>query len=316
MYYSIVQINRFRYSAPIRESVMEVRMQPMDHDTQRCLSFGLSLKPQVKVNRYRDCVGNIVHHFDVPARHSSLTITAEAMVEVSQPAPIPDALENSTWNDLKFTADMNDAYEMLMPSYFAHDTPLLEAFAKEIDACHRDDPLTLVRNIGSEIHSRFAYAKASTRADSPIDESLQSRQGVCQDFTHIFISLSRRLGIPCRYVSGYLFHTGSRDRILGGATHAWAEVLLPGLGWVGLDPTNNSIVGARHIRVAVGRDYADVPPTRGVYKRPKGTTSELDVTVRVSPAGNLPDNIEGQLMQSRLHTVSGDTGHQPEQQQQ
>ncbi|HEY0072473.1 MAG TPA: transglutaminase N-terminal domain-containing protein, partial [Abditibacteriaceae bacterium] len=82
MYYSIVQINRFRYSAPIRESVMEVRMQPMDHETQRCLSFGLNLKPQAKVNRYRDSVGNIVHHFDVPARHSNLTITAEAMVEV------------------------------------------------------------------------------------------------------------------------------------------------------------------------------------------------------------------------------------------
>lgn len=316
MYYSIVHINRFRYSAPIRESVMEVRMQPMDHDSQRCLSFGLSVKPQAKVNRYRDCSGNIVHHFDVPARHSNLTITAEAMVEVVSPAPVPDALEPSAWNDLRFLAEMNEAYEMLLPSHFAHDTPLLDAFAREIDLQRRDDPLSVARHIGSEINARFTYAKQSTRVDSPIDESLESRQGVCQDFTHIFIALARRVGIPCRYVSGYLFHAGSRDRIYGGATHAWAEVLLPSIGWIGFDPTNNSIVGARHIRVALGRDYADVPPTRGVYKRPKGTTSELDVTVRVSPASDLPSNLEGQVMQARLHTVSGDVGQQPEQQQQ
>lgn len=316
MYYSIIQVNRFRYSSPIRESVMEVRMQPIDHGSQRCLSFGLSVKPHARVQGYRDCLGNIVHHFDVPARHSSLNITAEAMVEVSPPDFIPDAIETSTWNDLLFCAELNDAYEMLLPSHFTHPTEKLREFAKEIEVERRDDPLTLLRHIGAEINSRFSYVKKSTRADSPIDEALIARQGVCQDFTHIFIALGRMVGIPCRYVSGYLYHSGSRDRTTGGATHAWAEALLPGVGWVGFDPTNNSVAGSRHIRVGVGRDYADVPPTRGVYKRAKETTSELEVTVRVSPSDELPPELEGQIMQPQSLTASGDMALQPAQQQQ
>ena len=99
------------------------------------------------------------------------------------------------------------------------------------------------------------------------------------------IALARRLGIPCRYVSGYLFHhANSPDRSLDGATHAWAEAFLPDLGWVGFDPTNNLIAGDRHIRVAVGRDYADVPPTRGVFKGMSAVRSELAVAVSVGPA--------------------------------
>jgi transglutaminase-like putative cysteine protease len=118
--------------------------------------------------------------------------------------------------------------------------------------------------------------------DSPIDEALESRQGVCQDFAHIMIALVRQLKIPCRYVSGYLFHADSaKDRSPAGATHAWAEAYLGELGWVAFDPTNNLPGCERHIRVAIGRDYADVPPTRGVHKGEAG--SELSVTVSVSP---------------------------------
>jgi transglutaminase-like putative cysteine protease len=315
MYYSIVQTNRFRYSAPIRESVMEVRMQPLDSATQQCLSFGLSVRPEARVQRYRDCLGNIVHHFDVPGRHSSLHITAEAMIEVTPPASVPDAIETSAWNDLVFCAELNEAYEMLLPSHFAQPTEKLRAFADEIGLCRRDDPLTMLRYIGAEIYSRFNYVRKSTRADSPIDDALMARQGVCQDFTHIFVALSRFIGIPCRYVSGYLHHA-SGERSTGGATHAWAEALLPGLGWIGFDPTNNSITGGRHIRVAIGRDYADVPPTRGVYKKTPGVTSELDVSVRVTPASELPPEMEGQIMQPQSLTASGNPALQPAQQQQ
>ena len=127
----------------------------------------------------------------------------------------------------------------------------------------------------------------STKVDSPIEEALQARQGVCQDFAHIMIALVRRLKIPCRYVSGYMFHRddeneGKKDRSLEGASHAWVEALVPGIGWVAFDPTNNLVGGDRHIRVAIGRDYADVPPTRGVYKGE--SQSELIVSVSVSPA--------------------------------
>ena len=109
-------------------------------------------------------------------------------------------------------------------------------------------------------------------------EALSLRKGVCQDFAHIMITLIRHLNIPCRYVSGYLYR--GEGRFTGEATHAWVEALLPGLGWVGFDPTNNLIASDRHIRVAIGRDYGDVPPTRGVYKGQGKETLAVNVSVR------------------------------------
>ncbi|WP_255603911.1 transglutaminase family protein [Oscillochloris sp. ZM17-4] len=132
------------------------------------------------------------------------------------------------------------------------------------------------------MYRTFAYAPQTTTVDSPIDEALAKRKGVCQDFAHIMIALVRPLGIPCRYVSGYLYHrVEDHDRSERDASHAWVEALLPGLGWVGFDPTNNLIARDRHIRVAVGRDYADVPPTKGVYRG--RAESSLEVGVKVVP---------------------------------
>jgi hypothetical protein len=127
-----------------------------------------------------------------------------------------------------------------------------------------------------------------TAADSPIDHALSARKGVCQDFSHIMLAIVRTLGIPCRYVSGYLYH--ERDASLRSdpdASHAWVEVLLPELGWVGFDPTNNMLVGDRHIRVAIGREYSDVPPSRGVHKGTSG--GALTVAVAVEQLDALPD---------------------------
>ena len=129
-----------------------------------------------------------------------------------------------------------------------------------------------------------------TRVDSPIDVALENRQGVCQDYTHIMIAMVRALGIPCRYVSGYLFHRAqSLDRSAADASHAWPEAYLPELGWVGFDPTNDVLVGGRHIRVAVGRDYADVPPTRGVFRGDAETDLSVAVQVSLSEAPVLED---------------------------
>jgi transglutaminase-like putative cysteine protease len=139
------------------------------------------------------------------------------------------------------------------------------------------------------LFERLTYSPQSTRVDSPIDEALESRKGVCQDFTHIMIALVRQLGIPCRYVSGYLHHQADGVvRSADGATHAWAEAWLPDTGWIGFDPTNNLLADHRHIRVAVGRDYADVPPTKGVFKGLSAARSELSVSVRVGTTGQSP----------------------------
>jgi transglutaminase-like putative cysteine protease len=286
--YLINHTTRFRYSATVSESMMELHMQPRSEGPQHCLSFELSLNPKARVTSYRDYLGNIVHHFDVPGRHLQLVVKASAIVEIS-PQTIPEALDPKAWDDLEALAGHSDAYEMLMPSHFAQPTPRLNELARELGLARRDDPLSLLREINAALRDKFAYAPQSTRVDSPIDEALRARKGVCQDLAHIMIALVRGLGIPCRYVSGYLFHRlEANDRSAQDATHAWVEALLPGLGWVGFDPTNNLLASERHIRTAIGRDYDDVPPTRGVLKGEAET--DLSVAVQVAPFdGPLPE---------------------------
>ena len=285
MRYSIRHVTRFTYESPITESVMEARMQPRTDNLQRCLQFSLLTNPSSRVMTYRDHDNNVVHHFNIPGRHARLTVTAEALVECQAMRPLPHRLGPAAWSRVDAMATGGQWWEYLSSSTFVLQTPALTALRQEIGLERGNDPLVAMRRLMGEMYARFEYSPRSTRVDSPIDEALETRKGVCQDFAHIFLSLVRPLGIPARYVSGYLFHTTeSRDRSSDGATHAWVEVLLPDLGWVGLDPTNNLIAEDRHIRVAVGRDYADVPPTRGVFKGTTTVRSELSVSVVVGPA--------------------------------
>ena len=142
-------------------------------------------------------------------------------------------------------------------------------------------PFVLLKELNAQLYEYFDYAPNTTTVNSPIDDALRAERGVCQDFAHIMIALVRSLKIPCRYVSGYLFHADkAKDRSPAGATHAWVEAYLGELGWVAFDPTNYLLGCERHIRVAVGRDYADVPPTRGVHRGE--AESELRVSVLVT----------------------------------
>jgi transglutaminase-like putative cysteine protease len=154
--------------------------------------------------------------------------------------------------------------------------------AAKLHVVRRDDPMTVLREINRGIHASFEYTPKSTRVDSPIDDALRNGKGVCQDFAHIMITLVRQLRIPCRYVSGYVAPKAVElDRLsAGAASHAWVEALLPGLGWVGFDPTNDRLVSDRHIRCAVGRDYLDVPPTKGVYRGKASEQLSVQVVVR------------------------------------
>jgi transglutaminase-like putative cysteine protease len=311
MFYSIRHVTKFRYSAPISESVMEVRMQPRSEVNQRGLSFALSLNPRARLTSYRDHLGNVVHHFDIPGRHNQLTIKATAIVEIA-PLVLPDALDADAWEALDALVTDGDYLEMLMPSQFARPTEPLRELARELKLERRSDPLSVLRELNAQIHDGFDYAPQSTQVDSPIDEALSNRKGVCQDFAHIMTALVREMGIPCRYVSGYLFHrTENRDRSAQDATHAWIEALLPELGWVGFDPTNNLVASERHIRAAIGRDYADVPPTRGVFKGEAQT--ELSVAVQVSES-DAPPPEEPALAATAVALI--DTEEQQQQQQQ
>jgi len=297
----IRHISRFRYRLPVSESVMQARLHPRTDALQRCLSFELTIEPATASDAYEDYLGNTIHTFDIPGRHSELIVTSYAAVETAQPPTPPQALGPDAWQALDAEVVEGDFWEALAPSTFARPTRLLDGLAREWDLRpsdvgrrspggelrRRDDPLQLVREINDRIYAAFDYVPESTRVDSPIDQALELRQGVCQDFTHVMITLVRSLGIPCRYVSGYLYHRGDdHDRAAEGAMHAWCEAYLPGLGWVGFDPTNNTVAGERHVRVAIGRDYTDVPPTRGVFKGPGD--HELCVAVQVYHASVAP----------------------------
>jgi transglutaminase-like putative cysteine protease len=285
MFYTIRHITRFTYETPISESVMEARMQPRSDGLQRCIRFGLTTAPTSRVRMYADHEGNVVHHFNIPGRHAKLMLSAEALVESAPSPDLPGTLGADAWTRLDALTASGEFWELLNPSPFARPTALLDELARELRADRGDDPLVTIRRLMEEMYARFEYSPRSTRVDSPIDEALAARRGVCQDFSHIMIAVVRQLGVPCRYVSGYLFQEHERDvRSSDGATHAWIEALLPDVGWVGFDPTNNLIAGSRHIRVAVGRDYTDVPPTRGVYKGITAVRSELAVAVAVAHA--------------------------------
>jgi transglutaminase-like putative cysteine protease len=314
--YSVRHITNFGYEPAVRESVMEVRMQPRSEGHQRCLSFSLDVLPNANIMWYRDFSGNAVHHFDIPGRHSRVKVIAQALVEV-QPPPVPEVSEVGTWQNLDALIAAGDQWEMLLPSHFAHPTEALHRLAAELKLERRGNPLELLLELNETLYNTFEYVPNSTKVDSPIDDALQTRQGVCQDFAHIMIALLRELRIPCRYVSGYLFHSKvDHDRSPEGATHAWVEVFLPGPGWLALDPTNNLLGGERHIRIALGRDYADVPPTRGVYKGE--AESELSVAVTVTPAdAPLPEELPPPtVVRSRLTRPDNFEAAQFEQQQQ
>jgi transglutaminase-like putative cysteine protease len=288
MYYSIRHLTKFLYSNPVSESMMETRMHPRSDQNQRCLTFHLSVSPRCRVFSYRDHLANHVHHFDIPSQHGQLVIVAESLVEV-QPAPqVPAFLAPDAWGELDNMIELGDYWEMLLPSEFAIATPSLDALAEELDVCRRDDPLMVLHQLNEQMYKHFEYVPKSTKVDSPIDLALLTHAGVCQDFAHVMITLVRtKLRIPCRYVSGYLFHGQSdHDRSVNSATHAWVEALLPQLGWVGFDPTNWLVAGDRHIRTAIGRDYSDVPPTHGIFRG--RANSELTVAVRVTPSQGTP----------------------------
>ena len=287
MFYSIRHLTRFAYKASVSESQMEVRMHPRTEGGQRCLSFDLTVMPRTRWNSYRDYLGNSVHHFDVPGKHRELKIVAESLVEIEPPEELPNGLDASAWDELDAQVAAGDYWEMLMPSQFAQPTEMLLQLTESLEVRRRDDPLTFLRELNTAIYGWFAYVPKATRVDSPIDHAIEARQGVCQDFAHIMIALARHVKIPCRYVSGYVYRRSKdHDRSPESATHAWVEALLPGYGWVGFDPTNNLIAGERHIRTAIGRDYADVPPTKGIFKG--DAASQLTVSVRVAPSDAPP----------------------------
>jgi len=310
MFYSIRHVTRFRYSSPVRESVMELRMQPRSEGPQTLRSFQIATNPRAQLYAYTDHLGNAVYHFNLLREHEELRIEAQAVVEVSHRLEWPEKLDTLEWGRYNSFNLNDDHFDMKEPSRFARLSPELESFMRIADL-HKPvgDPLTALKTLQRGIYDSFEYQSGVTEVNSPIEVALEQRRGVCQDFAHIMTGIARAWGIPARYVSGYLYHKGSRDRSAADATHAWVEAYLPSLGWVGFDPTNNIMAGERHVRAAVGRDYADVPPTRGTFKG--GADSELSIAVSLEPTA-APVRHEDFLKVTRPMTSATPTPSMPE----
>jgi transglutaminase-like putative cysteine protease len=250
---------RLEYSEPVTEVMTEVRMEPCCDADQTCHSFHLRVSPATQVFRYQDGFSNHVHHFNLLSAPEHVRILAASVVEthprqcdlLSSRATYPltlDTAELSVLDFLKCCGPVRRTPRM---------NPLLETL--------RPQPGTrlgqFVAKVSSYIRNHFEYARDVTLASSPVDHLLEHGKGVCQDFTHLMIALLRSYDVPARYVSGYI-HRPNKDS----QSHAWCEVWLPDLGWLGIDPTNDRVVDDRFIKVATGRDFTDVPPNKGVYR--------------------------------------------------
>ena len=293
--YTITHRNTFTYQRPVRESVMELRMKPRDEWHQRLRAFDVYVSPRVQLKSFSDWLGNTVHHFTLPGVHVEQVIEAESVVTIDEPTALPDEEtargENFGWDRLAALVEADDhgesLWDMLQPSHFAKPTEALTAFSSGSLPDRPASPLDAVQQLMAAVHGGFTYTPASTNADSPIDDALEARQGVCQDFAHVLIAAARHHGVPCRYVSGYLHGDAAAAEVANlAATHAWVEAFLPGYGWAGFDPTSGEACGVHHIRTAIGRDYADVPPTKGVYRG--DAKSHLDVSVHVTSLDQTP----------------------------
>jgi len=228
-----------------------------------------------------------VHLFHILPEHRALRVETEAVVLVHpQDIPAPSILLLPDFDRLRDSL-VDDYYDWISPSQYC---PFLPAIGELVCQAEKDSDGTVygfAQAASALIHKRFRYQPGATHVHSSVADSLETQAGVCQDFSHLLISLLRTRGVPARYVSGYLVprqtadEQGAMERVIGGlASHAWVQAFVPDIGWFGLDPTVGTFVETQHIRIAYGRDYGDVPPVRGVYKGHAGQSLSVDVLVR------------------------------------
>jgi transglutaminase-like putative cysteine protease len=262
----IVHSTRYRYTGPIAETVMEVRLRPMDGNGQRCLDFNLELSHGVKANSYMDGYGNNVQYFNLVRPHSALNVISRSTVETGL-GPDKDPGEELVLDFLRFRSPVKDVdgVRELAQQHAISDPSSPES----VESAMEELTLTISRN--------FAYDRTVTNVYSAVDDVLKLRAGVCQDFAHLFIAVARAMGVPARYVSGYIHTPGDRA---AAASHAWAETWIKGRGWVGFDATHPVRTTEHHVRLAVGRDYTDAAPTRGVYVGSATGTMSISVRTR------------------------------------
>jgi len=306
-----------KYSDAITETLMELRMAPRQASSQMRVSFNLAVGPPAGVWTYFDWLGNQVHAFSIIPPHSEVRIVAKTIVETQSEQPnLASITDEYPVNPQDYT--FSDYLQFGGPVV---DCPKLHELVAELETSRGTPMALLVMQMLHLIHSQFTYEKGVTTASTPISDVLEHRRGVCQDFTHLMIGMARVLKIPARYVSG-IVHAGNASLRGAAQTHAWCELYFPSVGWLGLDPTNKTLVNDHFVITAIGRDYRDVPPNRGVYK---GKAKEsIQVAVTTEELRQVPQHLPGErietlrigLLQEAAPIVSGRIAQLEEQQQQ
>jgi transglutaminase-like putative cysteine protease len=285
----LLHVTEFDYDGPVSESYNEVHLQPIDDEYQHCVGFRLRTQPASSATASRDYFGNWAHRFNVMAKHRRLRVEAESVVMTQEPVADVRASETLAAVDRQRAALLDAHYDFLVPSSYVPALDNLAPLVRAAESASGGRAAGFARAAAALVHDHFRYATGATQVRSSVRDVLAAGAGVCQDFAHLLIALARARGLPARYVSGYLTPhdtdeggNGARQVIGGRASHAWSEVFVPGSGWIGIDPTLGAPASGRHIRVAYGRDYGDVPPVRGVYRGQAGQRLSVNVLMRAA----------------------------------
>ena len=276
--FEVLHRTLFEYGWPVEASVNLLHLEPRTFPFQRTISALLRVLPATRLRRFHDLFDNVTHHFEIARPHERLEVESRIRVH-NLPLVLSDVSRSAGLAEIENPVARELTWTYLQESNFVSRHPEIWRQALDLTSGHHaihDKAMEIMR----WIHGNFTYEPGSTRVSTHLEEAFALRRGVCQDFTHVMLGLCRAADIPARYASGYLYN-GPLDHLKGAqASHAWAEVYLPTLGWVGFDPTNNTLADERYIKIAVGRDYDDVAPIRGTYR---GTAHcRMQVTVEVT----------------------------------
>jgi transglutaminase-like putative cysteine protease len=278
MHLSILHRTTFTYAGKAHDSFNEVRLRPIDDAFQKCVNFDLRLEPTATPQEYSDFYGNTIHYFDIAEGHTKLIVEAQSLVETTPNDDRPSVPSVSS-SDLEHSAEREMFAEFYTSSHYVPLEVELWREAQDALCDGRADVWNEVCRLGRHIYRTFAYKPKTTGVSTRANDALKLRMGVCQDFAHVHLGLCRSLGIPARYVSGYFFNTTRRPREIE-ASHAWIEAYVPSFGWAAFDPTHDRPADDRYVKVAVGRDYADIRPINGTYRGAPTRSLKVDVKVR------------------------------------
>jgi transglutaminase-like putative cysteine protease len=287
MNFAIRYLTEYDYDADVVDNLNALRVKPLGNGRQRCDEFAVRLTPEVRLHRHSDYFGTEVVEFEVSRPHRQLTIDVRARVS-TRATPQPPELG---WEELQDPTYREAGGEFLLQTDDGEGQP---GFSGLLELSRSASPLQTLLLVSQLIPDRFEYRKGATFVDSTVADLLRASAGVCQDFVHLGLCLLRHHGIAARYVSGYLYAAGEDDshESVEVDTHAWLEALLP-VGdadpvWVGADPTNRGLAGETHVKIGHGRQYADVPPIKGVYRGAASARLRASVTMtrleRTDPA--------------------------------